>query len=269
MCLALMVLSCSTVLAQKKKDLLLEIEDLKSELRDTQANLSASQQSEKASLAGAEAANKQVNELRDANAALLKNLNSFAEVSSKNSETVAKALKSLEQKENQLKVVTDALSRNDSIVLVTLATFKNALGGNAKTSVKSGTVIITLPNDYLFGDNDKNYAVKDEATSVLSAVAKTLNANPELNIIIEGNSNALEFKNGKILDNWDLSSLQAAAVARVLQANSLDPKRMKVLGRSEYASQSVVETSTFIIIDPKYDAFYTLVKDSMKQNGKN
>ena len=69
-------------------------------------------------------------------------------------------------------------------------------------------------------------------------------------------------------DNWDLSALQASSLVRILQNDyKIDPKRMKVLARSEYGA-STIETSTRILIDPKFDDFYVKIKENMKENSK-
>jgi len=99
---------------------------------------------------------------------------------------------------------------------------------------------------------------------MLQKIATTLNKNKKIKIIVEGNSNALKFDGKTLMNNWDLSSRQAAAVVRVLQKNyKVSPKRMKAIGRSEYATEGI-ETATRIIIDPKFDQFYDMVKTNMK-----
>ncbi len=263
----LFVLVCSsfTMFAQKKKDLLIEIDTLKSELQFTKNSLSESRKNEKVSLARMESAESQLGELRDANAALLKNLKGFTEISNKNSETIENALKSLNEKERQLKVVNEALSSTDSTTLAVFTLFKGSLEGSAKTSVKNGAVVISIPNLVLFGENDHNYSVAEEAQPILAKLAKAINTYPDIRITIEGNSNALEFKDASLIDNWDLSARQAAAVARALQnKHSVNPKRMDALGKSKYNSESVVETVTEIIVQPNFDRFYAVIKESMK-----
>ena len=76
----------SFLFAQKKSELIKEIQDLKTELDSTKALVADARKNERIGLARAESFKAQVTELQDANATLLKNLNSFAEVSNKNSE---------------------------------------------------------------------------------------------------------------------------------------------------------------------------------------
>jgi len=252
--------------AQKKKDLLFEIDELKLKLDTIQTALATARKGEKVSIARMEVAEAELKEVRATNATLLDNLKSFSEVSSKNSENVEKALASLREKENQLKIVKDALSSNDSITLVTLTAFKRALGNEAKTSIRNGEVVLTIPNLTLFGENDKNFNIEEAAKPLLEKIATVLNANPDLKFSIEGNSNALSFKEtDKSIDNWDLSSRQAAAIARILQTSyTVDPKRITAIGRSEYGSEAVVETVTEIVIEANFQSFYNTIKEEMK-----
>ena len=254
----------SVVQAQKKKDLLLQVESLQSKYDSIQALLAESERNERVSTAKVAATQEQLEDLKKTNASLLSNLNNFAEVSKKKSDNVSKTLESLREKEQQLKVINDALSDGDSIKLATLTLFKNAIGEEAGIALSNATIIIKIPNTLLFGDNDKNYLVEEKAKSLLERIAAVLNANPDMKITVEGNSNALEFKDKTLLDNWDLSARQAASVTRMLQNDfQIDPQRMEALGKSQYATETV-DTATRIIINPKFDEFYALVREHMK-----
>lgn len=257
-------ISALSLQAQKKKDLLDEINKLRKELKTTEGQLNDSRKKEKATLSQVATMEAQVKDLKETNASLLSNMGNFTELSKKKAQNLEKSLESLQQKDKQLKSINDAITKGDSTKLATLTVFKQALGSDAKIGVKNGAVILTLPNTVLFGDNDKSVTVQDKAKRILGKLATALNAKPNLKIIVEGNSNALNFKDKSLNDNWDLSSKQAAAIVRTLQKDfEVDPKRMSVLGKSEYGSDSI-ETATRIIIDPKFDEFYGLVKENMK-----
>ena len=252
------------VTAQKKKDLLLEIEALKSKLDSTQTDLATSQRNEKINAAKLTTLEEQITDLKKTNSSLLNNLNAFTEVSKKKSENVSKTLQSLKEKENQLKVINDALTSNDSLKLAVLTQFKKGLGEGVQIGLINATIIVNIPNTTLFGDNDKNFEVVENGKGILERLSKILQENAEMRISVQGNSNALEFKNEKVIDNWDLSARQAASIVRVLQTDyQIDPKRMEAIGKSEYATEGV-DTVTRIIIDPGFDKFYALVREHMK-----
>ncbi|MBQ0735534.1 OmpA family protein [Aquimarina celericrescens] len=255
--------------AQKKKDLLDEIDKLRKELKTTKGELNDAQKKTKATLTQVETMEAQVKDLKETNASLLNNMGSFTELSKKKAQNLEKSLESIQEKDKQLKSINDAITKGDSVKLATLTVLKQALGNDAKIGVQNGVVLITLANTVLFGDDDKSVTVQDNAKSILGKIATALNAKPNLKIIVEGNSNALNFKDKNLNDNWDLSAKQAAAVVRALQNDyKVDPKRMSVLGKSEYGSQSI-ETSTRIIVDAKFDEFYNMVKENMKNASKS
>ena len=255
--------TASTVTAQKKKDLLEEISKLKQELRSSQSDLSAAKKKVSTSEAKVKRMETQVEDLKKTNTSLLTNMSSFTELSNKKASNLQKSQEIIKEKDRQLNTINDALTKNDSINLAVYSKLKNALGGDY-LKISKGTIFLALPNDMLFGDSDKSITVKSEVKGTLAKLAQTLTTDPELKLIVEGNSNALKFDGQVAKGNWDLSSRQAAAVARILQTEyEIDPKRMTVVGMGENGT-SAIETQTRIIIDPQFAEFYAMVKDNMK-----
>ncbi|WP_430966931.1 hypothetical protein [Spongiimicrobium sp. 2-473A-2-J] len=249
-----LLLSCSVLHAQKKKDLLLEIDELKSKLTTTEGELAASKKSEAASLASYEAVQAQIKELREANAALLKNLNSFAEVSNKNSENVAKTLKTLEEKEKQLKTVNDAIARNDSTAVVVLTNAKQTLGENAKLSVSNGAVIVSVGQAFLFGEEATSNDLTPAAVTWLEKIAAVLTANPDMRATVEGLS---------ITGELDIAAQHATLVGNTLQKQyGIAADRISSMGKDGGFKEGIN-----IKIHPKFDQFYLLVREHMK-NGR-
>lgn len=264
--LLLLLLNFVSVEAQKKKDLILEIDALKFQLDTTKQALVSARKNMKVSRQQVSDASAELEELRETNASLLKNLNDYLAVSSKKSETVNKALGSLEEKENQLKTITEELNKRDSLNIELFSKIKGAMGTNAKTGIQNGALYLSIPNLTLFGDNDKNYALQEGAKPILQQLANLLQTQPELSIVIEGNSNALEFSAADgALDNWDLSGRQAAAIAKMLEVDfEVNSNRLSTVGNGITKSESVVETVTQVRINPRFDAFHKLVKESLK-----
>jgi len=260
-----LVISASSGYAQKKKDLLEEIDKLRKELKTTKADLSDSRKKEKATLTQVATMETQVKDLKDTNASLLSNMSNFTELSNQKAENLKKSQEIIQEKDRQLKTINDALTQSDSTNLAVFSTFKNAIGGD-NVKIGQGVIYIVLPNDMLFGDNDKSYMVADGGKAMLEKIAAVLNKSKDLKVIVEGNSNALKLDGKTLLDNWDLSARQAASVVRVLQNDyKVDPKRLEAVGKSEYATDGI-ETVTKIIIDPKFDGFFNLVKNNMKND---
>ncbi len=262
--LGLLLCISSAGYTQSKKELILRLEERDNEILKLKEDLAASKQEAAKFKAEMEAVNLQMDELRATNASLLQNLTNFTELSNKKTENISKSLESLRNKEIQLKKVSDALTRTDSTTLALLTSFKNSLGSDVKTGLSSGAVTVILDNLFLFKDVDRNYQVVPEAMPVLERIAAVLKKHPELRITVETNSNALEFKDLKLKDNWDLSSLQAASVVRVLADNyGVAPQRLHSVGRSEYGFDGI-ETSTRIRIQPPYEKFYGTIREMMK-----
>jgi len=254
----------SAGMAQNKKELIRKVAELETDLQTTKSALSASQQEAARYKGEMEAVNFQLDELKSTNASLMQNLTNFTELSNKKTDNIGKSLETLRSKEKQLKLINDALTRADSVTLALLTSFKNVLGTDAKTGLNNGAVTIVLENSFLFNEVDKNYTVVENSLAVLEKIAMVLKQQPNLNILVETNSNALEFKALKLTDNWDLSALQAASVVRVLSSNfGIAPTRMQAIGKSEYGFDGI-ETTTKIRVQPPYEDFYKTIKEMIK-----
>jgi len=256
-------ISTLSVNAQKKKDLLDEINKLRKELKTTKAELGDSRKKEKATLTQVSTMEAQVKDLKETNASLLNNMSNFTQLSNQKAENLKKSQDIIKQKDKQLITINKTLTKTDSINLTIFSKFKNALGGEG-VKIANGIIYIELPNDMVFGENDKSFTISENVKATLKKIANTLKANKDLKITVEGNSNALKLDGKTLIDNWDLSARQAAAVVRALQKDyKISPKRMEAIGKSEYATKGI-ETVTRIIIDPKFDNFFTTIKNTMK-----
>jgi chemotaxis protein MotB len=263
--ISFLLLVCITTIGwtQKKKELILKVDALETDLQNAQSALSASKQEAAKYKAEMEAVNFQLEDIKATNASLLQNLKSFTELSTKKTDNISKSLETLRSKENQLKSINEVLTQTDSVTLALLTSFKNSLGTDAKTGLNNGAVTVVLENTFLFNAVDKNYTVVESALPVLEKIARVLKQQPNLKILVETNSNALEFKQLKLTDNWDLSSLQAASVVRVLSNSyNIAPERMQAIGKSEYGVDGI-ETTTKIRVQPPYEGFYLKVKEMM------
>lgn len=247
--LSFLLLLSLSVNGQKKSELITEINTLKSQLDSVNNQVAEAQRKEKASLAKAESFESQALELRDANKTLMKNLNSFSQLSSQNSENMNKAMESLNVKERQLKAINDAIASNDSTALVVLTNAKQTLGENARIGVADGMVLISSDLTSLFG-SDTESTISTEAEPWVQKIGEILIANPNMSVTIEGLS---------MTGNLDLPAQQASAVSSALQRLSIAPERITALGKDGNLKEGVV-----IKIHPKFEEFYQMVKDNMK-----
>lgn len=223
--------------AQKKTDLLYEIEQLKSKVSKMQDSLAVARKNEKVGVAEAELYKNQASELQEANKTLLNNIKSFTQVSSQNSNNMTKTLEALRAKENQLSVIKDALSKNDSTAIVVLTNAKQTLGENANVSVDKGSVVITQPNFKLY---DSNSVLVPASEEFLKKIATILNANPNSGLTI-------------------VAATSVDPISSVLQSN------FEIAGNTINLAvdPTLGETAKFKI-HPKYAEFYHTVREHMK-----
>ncbi len=267
--LLIALLTCTILpsFAQRKKDLIAEIEKLRQEITVIKGDLNSAQKKEKISQERVKVSEQELSDLRETNSKLLQNISSFTTISKQKADNLGSSLESLKEKDRQLNTINKAISTTDSTKLAVLTAFKGAIssaaGNEASIGIQNGIVTIVLTDNYLFEEGD-TYVITEKAKSVIEGIAKALNNNPDLTIIVEGNSNAIEFKSEEIVDNWDLSAKRATSVIRMLQNDfEVAPKRLEAVGKSEYNTDKI-DTVTRISINPKFDEFYTLIKENMK-----
>lgn len=235
--------------AQKKSELLYEIADLKTQLDSVNSESVIMRKKTKVAITEAEYFKAQVFELQDANKTLLKSLTSFTEVSTKNSDNFNKAMDRLSAKERQVKAINDAIASNDSTALVILTNAKQTLGENAKIGVSNGTVIISRSLASLFGTDTAN-TISVEAEPWVQKIGQILTAHPSVVVTIEGLS---------MTGDLTLPAQQASAISSALQRLDIATERITAFGKDGNLKEGIV-----LKIHPKFDAFYLMAKENMK-----
>ncbi len=221
----------------------------------------------------------QVNDLKKTNSDLISNVGNMTMLSAKGAENLEKSLESLKEKDLKISRLQDALTRKDSVTLALVTSLKGAVGisdPDIEINVEKGVVMISIADKLLFKSG--SYEISDRAKEILGKVAKVVNDKPEFECMVESHTDNVPFRNGVLLDNWDLSVKRATAVVRVLtQDHKVNPKQMIAAGRSEFvplvANNSVENRAanrrTRIIVMPKIDQFYDMIEKEMKkQTGK-
>jgi chemotaxis protein MotB len=98
--------------------------------------------------------------------------------------------------------------------------------------LNKGYVFVDIPSNIIFASGSAT--VSKKSIEMLGGIARLLEAQPNLNFLIEGHTDNKAFKENNT-DNWNLSVNRAAAVAKILQIKyKIDPKRMIAAGRSQY-----------------------------------
>lgn len=99
--------------------------------------------------------------------------------------------------------------------------------GNGTIVNNGNQLIVTLPNDIVFGFDSASVSVQSQ--SDLQAVAASLNRYPNTTVNVIGHTDNV----GDAAYNQDLSERRASAVARILIASGVSASRINIVGRGE------------------------------------
>ncbi|HSB92806.1 MAG TPA: OmpA family protein [Flavitalea sp.] len=138
-------------------------------------------------------------------------------------------------------------------------------GKGVNVYYKDGLVYIDMQDNLLYKSGSSTLGA--EGKKALSAVAAALNEYPKLRVIVVGNTDDKQYKNGS--DNWSLSTERANGVVRILSKDyKVDPTRLTAAGRAKYhpvADNSTNEgraknRHTEIILNPDLDKIWESVQ---------
>ncbi|MFS4415333.1 hypothetical protein [Maribacter sp. 2307ULW6-5] len=238
--------------AQRKSELIAQNQELKYQLDSIKRTISDAQKAARIATTRSEEMQAQVTELQDANATLMKNLNSFATLSSQNSKNINKTLATLKRKEAQISTIINAGSSHDSTAVVALTHTKKTLGENANVQVVSGGEIIISEKVDFFFDNGMGSQLLEAAKPWIGKVAQILNANPNTHVTVAGLSMTGEL---------DIALQQAAAVAAALiKEHGISGDRVHAKGADGGLREGVQ-----VRIHPDYKGFYAKARDDVKE----
>lgn len=133
---------------------------------------------------------------------------------------------------------------------------------------KNGKVYVSMDESLLFASGSTT--VEAKGVEALKKVAKVLEQNSDINILIEGHTDDVPMVGkGDIKDNWDLSVMRATSIVKIITKNSsVDPKRLTAAGRGEYFPIDPAKTvearkknrRTEIILTPKLDELFKVLE---------
>jgi chemotaxis protein MotB len=214
--------------------------------------------------------------LRSQNDRLVSNMGEMATLSKKEAENLEKSLEKINEKDMQIQRLQDAIDRKDSVTFALVTSIKGAIGDlndeDIQIKVDKGAVFVSISDKFLFKSG--SYRLNSSAMTVISKVAKILEAKADFEVMVEGHTDNVSYRKGELEDNWDLSTKRATSIVRVLQQDfNIDPARMTAAGRAEYMPVTENETAegraanrrTRIIILPKLDQFYGMIEEGLKE----
>jgi chemotaxis protein MotB len=171
----------------------------------------------------------------------------------------------LQKREARVKELEDILKKKDEAGNELRKKLSDALlgfeGKGLTITQKNGKVYVSMDESLLFASGST--AVEAKGAEALKKVAKVLEQNTDINVMIEGHTDDVPMVGkGEIKDNWDLSVMRATSIVKIITKNSsVDPKRLTASGRGEYFPIDPGKTTesrkknrrTEIILTPKLD----------------
>lgn len=256
----------SCVSSRKYVDARLHISDLQQD----SANLARSLQNSNSSL----------QDCNDTSASLRQNISGLND---KLNQIIAAAKSQIESQSNQLSSSQQTISEQQEKLAALQSilqkqkeavdrlhkTISDALGKFKSDELtvydKDGKVYVSMQEKLLF--KSASAVVDPQGKSALGTLAQVLNANPNINIEVEGHTDSIAI-HGKFVDNWALSLARAASVVRILVNDyQVNPVNVIAAGHSKYDPVDTNSTPegrarnrrTDIILEPNLDELYKLI----------
>lgn len=189
-----------------------------------------------------------------------------AALKSLEAEIVAKQ-KLLEDRERRVNELEEAMQRQDDAIKGLKNKVSSALKGfeNKGLTVveKNGKIYVSLEAKLLFASGST--AVEAEGKRALVDLAKVLEAEKDLEIVVEGHTDTDKLTSAAHpKSNWELSVLRASAVVELMLANSkMNPKKIMAAGRSEFQpvdpKDKAKNRRIEVIISPNLEELFKIV----------
>jgi len=171
----------------------------------------------------------------------------------------------LKKREARVNELEDILKKKDQAVAELRKKLSDALvgfeGKGLTITQKNGKVYVSMDENLLFASGKTN--VEAKGVEALKNVARVLEQNPDINVMVEGHTDDVPMKgSGEIKDNWDLSVMRATSVTKILLSNAkIDALRITAAGRGEFFPLDNAKTPdarkknrrTELILTPKLD----------------
>ncbi|HVA98400.1 MAG TPA: OmpA family protein [Bacteroidia bacterium] len=188
-----------------------------------------------------------------------------------NLDSLTVELQKREARVNQLELI---LKQKDQAVQDLKKKVSDALLGfenkGLTVTEKNGKIYVSLDESLLFASGSTQ--VEAKGVDALQTLAKVLAQNPDISIMVEGNTDNVPMKGrGDIKDNWDLSVMRATSVVKILLKNQdVNPAHLTAAGCGEYNPVDSNSTSegraknrrTDIILTPKLDSLFKVLDEN-------
>ena len=177
----------------------------------------------------------------------------------------------LDIKGKNLAELQSVMHKKDSITSALRKAVADALmgfeGKGLTVHMKDGKVYVSLEEKLLFASG--KWDVSSQGVDALKDLAVVLEKNQDINVLIEGHTDNVPLTGqNQVKDNWDLSTMRATAIVKILLANAkIDPKRLVASGRGEFLpvepnttpANKAKNRRTEIILSPKLDELLQII----------
>lgn len=173
----------------------------------------------------------------------------------------------LERREKKVKDLEALIAEKDKKVNVLQQQISKALFGfkdkGLSVENRNGKVYVSMEAKLLFASGSTK--IDSEGRKALIELAKILEAQNELEILVEGHTDSDPLKSSSHpKSNWELSVLRATSVVELMLANSnIDKTKVIAAGRGEFLPLNSLEKSKNrrieIILSPKLDELYNIL----------
>jgi chemotaxis protein MotB len=196
-----------------------------------------------------------------------KNLEKIKAIIDKKDLELKEKEKLLISKNEQLKDLQEIIRLKDSATMAIKNKISTALqefeGNGLSVNFKNGMIYVSLDESLLFktGQSDVN----PRGIDAISKLAKVLEVNEELDIIVEGHTD----NTGAEKFNWELSTKRALAIAYIIMDNAkISKDRIVASGRGQFSPIDTANTiearsknrRSEIILKPKLYELYELIE---------
>ena len=190
------------------------------------------------------------------------------EVALKNLETeLGNKSKLLEEREQRVNELEEMIQRKDDAMKALKTKVATALKGfeNKGLTVveKNGKIYVSLEAKLLFQSGST--AVENEGKKALIDLAKVLENEKDMEIIVEGHTDTDKLTSqSHPTSNWELSVLRATSVVEIMTSNSkINPAQLMAAGRGEFhpvdAKDKAKNRRIEIIISPNLNELFNLI----------
>lgn len=214
----------------------------------------------------------QINDLKEDKTRALKQVENLTVLTQSSSNNIKSVISQLSEKDKYINGIRTAMTQKDSLNLaIKYHLTKNLSEGiqdkDIEVNVEKTVVFISISDKLLFKSGSAT--ITNKANSVLEKIAKVVNDQPEMDVMIEGHTDNTPIRTSRYKDNWDLSTARSTAIIRKLQDNyQVAPSRLIAAGRSSYVPLATNDTPqnraknrrTKIIIMPRLNQFFELLE---------